>query len=243
MRGKGLLARILFSVPVNTVGYRTPGKARLDTTAVSIYTRNLCLLALTLAETSEPTQLHLSPQADNQVLNLEWEVEPKLAPNGTWGHLADWGSKWVGSIVRIAGLLHLADHVGDGWDRPIEAETIDRAAQIGRYFAAHAMAAFDDMGADPEVEAARHILGWAERTETERFTKRDLFSAMPRGRFKKASDLDAPLNLLTSHGYLLAEPQPERRGSGRKPSPIWMVHPDVIRPPAPVVPITHRRTS
>ena len=172
------------------------------------------------------------------MLNIEREVEPRLAPGGSWGHVVDWGSKYTGAVVRIAGLLHLAGHLRDGWGKPIGADTLDQAANLGRYFAEHALAAFDDMGADPTVEDARHILAWLARTYTERFTKRELFSAMDRNRFRKASDLDPVLNLLQAHGYLQPEPTPERTGAGRPPSPAWLVHPEVTRPAAPVRPIS-----
>lgn len=93
------------------------------------------------------------------------------------------------------------------------------------------------MGADPVVDDARHILAWIERTACRRFTKRDLFSALSRGRFRKAADLDPPLNLLQAHGYLRSEPSPDRGGAGRPPSPAWLTHPDVTKPAATVHPL------
>lgn len=144
----------------------------------------------------------------------------------------DWGSKYVGAVVRLAGLLSLADRVREGWGAPVDLATVQRAARLGVYFAEHALAAFDAMGADPLVDDARYILDWIERTRVERFTKRELFSAVARGRFRKAADLDPVLNLLATHGYLQAIPVPELTGVGRPPSPAWLVHPDAWRRPA-----------
>ncbi len=74
--------------------------------------------------------------------------------------MTDWGGKLAGAIVRIAGLLHLAEHARDGWDRPITLATLEAAAEIGDYFTHHAKAAYDTIGADPATAAARAILQW-----------------------------------------------------------------------------------
>ncbi len=92
------------------------------------------------------------------------------------------GSKYVGAVARLAGPIHLAERLRDR--KPIDG-TLDRAASARRYFADHALAAFDDMGADPLVDDARHVLAWIERINTERFTKRDVITAMSRGRSAK----------------------------------------------------------
>ncbi|NUR49979.1 MAG: helicase DnaB, partial [Hamadaea sp.] len=98
----------------------------------------------------------------------------------------------------------------------------------GRYFAEHALGAFDDMGADPVTEDARALLAWIEANQAARFTKRELFSGVHRGRFRKVGDLDPGLTLLETHGYIRAEAQPERSGPGRRPSPGYLAHPTVI---------------
>ncbi|MEV6629296.1 DUF3987 domain-containing protein [Actinoplanes sp. NPDC051470] len=239
-RGKGLLARILFSVPENTVGRRRVGADPIPGAVADAYAENLSVLVLDLADRPEPVVLPLTAEANERMLAIERDVEPRLAPSGSWAQIVDWASKYAGAIARIAGLVHLGERGPYG---AISAETFDRAATLGAYFADHALAAFDDMGADPVVDDARHVLSWIERTQTERFTKRDLFSALSRGRFRKAADLDPALNLLTGHGYLAAAPMPESRGAGRAPSPAWRVHPKVIRPAGTVKPISAGRVS
>jgi hypothetical protein len=242
-RGKGLLARILFAVPENTVGRRRIGTDPIAGAVAEAYADNLSGLVLSLAGRSDPVVLPLTPDANERMLAIEREVEPRLAPSGSWAHVIDWGSKYAGAVARIAGLIHLAEHQGSARAEPITAETFDCAAVVGDYFADHALAAFDDMGADPLVDDARHVLAWIERSEVERFTKRDLFAGLSRGRFRKAADLDPVLNLLAGHGYLRSLPAPERRGAGRAPSPAWLVHPEVIRPAGTVRPISAGRAS
>jgi replicative DNA helicase len=243
-RGLGLLARILFALPENTVGRRRIGADPVPTKVASDYMNNLHTLVLTLAEWTDPAVLVLTPDANAMVLDIERAVEPRLAQGGAWAHIVDWGSKYTGAVVRIAGLIHLAEHLTDGWSRPVSADTIERAAMIGDYYAAHALAAFDDMGADTGTRNARHILGWIERTATSAFTKRELFRAVQSSALKTTADLDPPLAVLETHGYLRQLDPPVRaRTGGRPPSPSYLVHPDVHRPAATVHPIIDAQRS
>lgn len=227
-RGKGLLARILFAVPVNTVGYREIGTDPVPDQVNDTYTRNLTAMVASLAEWTDPAVLPLTPEANALILDVERDVEPRLRPGAEWSHIVDWASKYTGAVVRLAGLLHLAEHLRDGWGKPITADTVRRAIALGRYFAEHALGAFDDMGADPVTEDARALLAWIEANQAARFTKRELFSGVHRGRFRKVGDLDPGLTLLETHGYIRAEAQPERSGPGRRPSPGYLAHPTVI---------------
>jgi replicative DNA helicase len=243
-RGLGLLARILFALPENTVGRRKIGADSIPEQVAAEYSTNLHSLILSLAEWTDPAVLPLTPEANELVLDIERAVEPRLAPGGAWAHVVDWGSKYTGAVVRIAGLIHLAEYLHDGWGKPVGADTIERAAMIGDYYAAHALAAFDDMGADQSTRNARHLLAWIERTATTAFTKRELFRAVQSSQLKTMADLDPPLGILEAHGYLrqLDPPAPKRAG-GRPPSPSYLVHPEVHRPAATVHALDTARRS
>ncbi|MEU7909168.1 DUF3987 domain-containing protein [Actinoplanes sp. NPDC049118] len=243
-RGLGLLARILFALPENTVGRRKIGADPIPTAVAADYLTNLHALVLTLAEWTDPAVLVLTPDANNLVLDIERTVEPRLAPGGAWAHILDWGSKYTGAVVRIAGLIHLAENLRDGWGRPVSADTLERAAMIGDYYAAHALAAFDDMGADQSTRNARQVLTWIERTTATAFTRRELFRAVQSSQLKTMADLDPVLAVLEAHGYLrqLDPPTPKRAG-GRPPSPSYLVHPEVHRPAATVHTIDARRSA
>ncbi|MBB5871982.1 hypothetical protein F4553_005361 [Allocatelliglobosispora scoriae] len=241
-RGKGLLARILFSVPENTVGYRKIGADTIPHEVTEVYTTSLTALVATLAEWTDPAVLPLTRDANERVLDLEREVEPLLAPSGAWGHIVDWGSKYVGAVIRIAGLIHLAEHLRDGWGKAIDADTLDRAIVIGRYYAAHALAAFDDMGADRTTQHARTVLAWLTRTDTTTFTKRDLLRAL-KSHMPTTADIDPVLSLLELHGYIRpADPAP-RPATGRPPSAAYLVNPEVHRPAATLTALRTERRS
>ncbi|MEV6634394.1 DUF3987 domain-containing protein [Actinoplanes sp. NPDC051470] len=243
-RGLGLLARILFAVPENTVGRRKIGADPIPTSVAADYHASLHALVLALAEWTDPAVLVLTSEANDLVLEIERHVEPRLAPGGAWSHIVDWGSKYTGAVVRIAGLIHLAEHLHSGWGQSLDAHTIERAALIGEYYAAHALGAFDDMGADAATRKAQHLLAWIERAGMTAFTKREAFRAVQSSQFKTMADLDPALAVLETHGYLrqLDPPAPKRAG-GRPPSPSYLVNPEVHRPAATVHPLAARRAS
>ena len=100
--------------------------------------------------------------------------------------------------------------------------------------AEHAVAVFELMGAAPEVERARVVLRWIERTGATEFTKRDCFRGMPKGQFDQADALDPVLALLDDHGWIRLRPAPEPSSKGgRPPSPTYDVNPAkvVTEPP------------
>ena len=183
-------------------------------------------LALGLADWRDPAVIVLDEDASRRVIEFERLVEPQLAGRGDLQHIADWGSKYVGATVRIAGLLHLAQHPGDGFRRPVTADTVDRAIEIGEYFRAHAVVAFEEMRADPDVHAAEYLLAVIRRMNADTVSRRDMHTASSRSRFPRASDLDPAIRLLVEHGYLTPLPHAAPR-PGRPPSPRWEVHPSV----------------
>jgi hypothetical protein len=91
------------------------------------------------------------------------------------------------------------------------------ALEIGRYLIAHALAAFDYMGADPRLEAARRVGRWIVTTHQVTFTKREAFRAL-RGQslFPTIDRLTAGLAVLDEHGWIRGL-APER-GPGRPPA-------------------------
>jgi replicative DNA helicase len=227
-RGRGLLARILYSLPPNLVGHRKIGTPPVSKDVQDAYAKNVGSLVLTLAEWTDPAVLLLTPEAAELILAAETAIEPRLDPEtGDLAAIVDWASKQIGATVRIAGLLHLARHLTDGWGRPISKDTMAAAIRITDYYTAHALAAFDHMRVDPVLADARALYRWIERTGSKQFTKREAHMGVSRARFPKVGDLDAPLDLLEQHGYIRRQPEAERTGPGRRPSPGYQVHPDL----------------
>jgi replicative DNA helicase len=231
-RGRGLLARLNYALPLSLLGRRKT-KPRPVPAAVraAYHHRILALLQLPTGTDAEgapsPHILTLGSDAASILEQFEAEVEPRLGELGDLGHMTDWGGKLVGNVVRHAGLLHMAKHAGGSapWGSVIEGATMEAAISIGHYLTAHAKAAYAAMGADPVVEDARYLVRWIARLDGgESFSRREIFEAT-KGRFKRVEALDPPLNLLETHGYIRQQTAEPRTGPGRPPSPIYAGNP------------------
>jgi hypothetical protein len=105
--------------------------------------------------------------------------------------LTEWGSNYVGAVVRIAGLPHLAEHGEAGHSTPVQAETIRAAERIGDYFKAAAINVFTRM-ADPDVADTVYLLGRVVSLDADEVSKRDVFTASSRLRFLTVAAVAKP---------------------------------------------------
>lgn len=231
-RGEGLLARFLFVVPPDRVGFRLTGDKApaLDLAICEDYRRALHRL---LNDTSpknaqgewEPRILKLAPDARASFFALEAAVEQEMKPGGLYAGLRDWAAKLPGQVVRIAGLLHIAERVGRDqplWDAEVSYEAMAAAIEIGGALAPHAAALFDLLDSDAAVSLARYVVRRIQAGRPE--TVRDLFRACQGKReVRRVSDLNAPLELLSDHNYI--EIVPQASSGGRPLSPLLYLNP------------------
>jgi len=230
LHGTGFLARWLYAMPTSLVGTRL---ARTPSVAphlrAAYHTGVKALMGLEPAYTRDGAAVPHTIVCSNGAADLfeqhHTRFERELGRGGGAEHIRSWGSKWLGAVARIAALLHLADtrSVGSG---PIPLPTAERAFALGDYFLAHASAAFDAMGANPEIEAAKRVLQWVRDTRADTFTKRQVFNSIRRSSiFPTANTLDAPLALLEAHGYV--RPLDEGKRTVGRPSATWLVNPNI----------------
>lgn len=232
LRGQGLLARFLFAVPPDRVGYRKAEPDTVPEDVQSAYDRDMRALVMSMAAWDAPFTLTLTEQARKLVMEFAAELEPRLRPEQPLERLRDWASKLTGACVRIAGLLHLAVHLKDGFRAPIDEATMRSALTIGRYYEAHALAAFGQMREDSTLTFARRAVEWlAGRPEDRRgpVSQRDLHRAL-QSRLDKAASVKPITDVLVAHGHLRPQPAPQRSSKGgRTASPKFDVHPDICR--------------
>ena len=225
---RGLLARFLFTIPASNIGSRQTEPVPADPTAHLAWDARLKALILSMRDLTEPLNLTLSPKADalRQAVSADYEV--MMAEGGLLAGMRDWASKAVGTMARIAGLLHLAEHLENGFERPISFETMASAQALIDYYTDHALAVFDLMATDPATARARALWDWIERTGAVRFTARDAFTALTRSKFPKMADLEPALAVLEQHGYLRKLPAPPNgpRG-GRPPTAVYETNPRI----------------
>ena len=222
---RGLLARFLFTIPASNIGQRETEPVPADPTAHLAWDARLKALILSMRDLAEPLALTLSPKADvlRQAVSADYEV--MMAEGGRLAGMRDWASKAVGTMARIAGLLHLAEHLGGGFERPISFETMASAQALIDYYTDHALAVFDLMSTDPATARARALWDWIERAGAVRFTARDAFTGLSRPKFPKMADLEPALAVLEAHGYLRKLPAPATTGRGRPPAPAYETNP------------------
>jgi hypothetical protein len=169
----------------------------------------------------DPAMLTLTPAANTAVMRIEADIEPLLRDDGPLGALRDWGAKYVGAVLRIAGILHLA-HLGpdQGTKTALDASMILKANRVGEYFKAAAINAFWEMGTDQRIVDALYLWERIKSLNTDEVSERDMQRAAKR--FQKKDTLMESVHVLVDHGYLEPLPAPESTG-GRPPSRKYRV--------------------
>ncbi len=230
-RGRGLLARFLYSIPPSMVGKRNTKPPSLAPKTKENYTKAIKKLLELQPGTDEngkaaPHVLRLSPETEALSDEFAAWLEPQMAPHGSLDFIADWAAKLHGAVARVAGLLHVAENYSNPsvWNIPISTETFKAAIRFGKYLIPHAKAAFGEMGSDGRINDAKYVLRWIEKNDKKPFTKRDAHNAM-QGRFKRVEDLEPALKILHECGYIRELQADDRKGPGRKPSPVFEVNP------------------
>ena len=149
LRGQGLLARFDYSVPPDLVGYRESEPPATSEEVRTAYDTSLKAMVLSLAEWDDPMVLTLTNEARKVIVEYLALIEPRLRPDGDLYGVRDWAAKLAGGTVRKAGLIHIGEHLRDGYREPISEDTMRRAIRLGDYYTAHALAAFGAMSTGP----------------------------------------------------------------------------------------------
>ena len=229
-RGRGLLGRFLYLLPRSRVGNRKAEPDPIPQAVQNRYAakiRGLLNLPWAFDPNGKPTAflIQLDPEAYHAWVEFLRDIEATLGWGGELEQIADWGGKLPGASVRLAGLLHLVQH-----DAPhqhqISLGTMQQALGLAKVLIAHAKAAFALMGADPDIECAKHILAWIVDRRIDAFQARDAFEKV-KGRYPKMEQVRAGLSILDDRAYIFPAPSPEREPGrpGRSPSPRYIVNP------------------
>lgn len=214
--GRGVLARILWALPVDNTGHRDVEPPEMPERDREAYHSLIYDLALSMAERQTPALLTLSEAARKVHLEYHRTVERRLRRGGELGAdlVREWGSKLAGAVARIAGCLHAASAT---LDEPISEATMRAAVELGEYYQAHAIAALAPGGDDKETSNARLLLGWLVDKGLTRFKLRDLQRTGPKT-LRKAPDARPVLDDLADKGWIR-----EHQNGG------WEVHPHAAR--------------
>ena len=194
LAGRGLVARFLYASPPSRIGARVFCAPPVLVALQQQY-REAVFRFMALPIPAEPAVLVLSDRATAEIASYFSIHEQFLAGEGQ--EIADWASKYIGAILRIAGLLHAAD-MDDGASE-IQAETVRRAIAIGKYFLAHSRYAYSVMGVDETIRKARVVVSKLQAEKAGTWKRNELFKLCRGKFFKKVEDILPTLELLESY--------------------------------------------
>lgn len=232
----GLMSRFLYALPASRVGWRKLPDRPVSETVQGRY--NAALERLLQLPTPP---LACPATAEGRVLQLEGEAlecwkafynttERSMGPGGELAAIADWGGKLPGSVARIAGLLHAVEAPGEPWDESIRPQAVERAVQMGEYFKPHALAAYQVLGANPELALALRAWEMVKRQQWSTFSPRDLYRALG----LSAQEVKPAIEILLDRGYIRTLPPELRPPGARGPAPShrFEVRPEALSPPS-----------
>lgn len=220
MSGRGLIARFLYSLPPSRIGNRVFRAPPVPQEVKTAY-KDMIFRLMSIRNRQIQT-LKLSDEASMVMADYFDEHERFLIGEGQ--AISDWASKYIGAVLRIAGLLHAVD-MSDN-EVPISDKTMSRAIEIGKYFLAHSGYAYSMMGTDLSIQKAKFVIAKLKKRDVKVIKRSELFQ-MCRGKFfKKTEEIFPTLELLESYGYIRVE-QSERQSVGRPADIKIFVNPDI----------------
>ena len=220
-RGRGLTARFLYSMPKSTVGSRSFSTKPIPE---GVRARYQALIETILYSDNEQEPISLDDGAREVLEDLFNEIEGRLKRD--LAEISDWAGKFVGAVLRISGILHVMKYPKDSMFDSVNRVTMENAVAVGRYYLAHAKAAYSLMGADTVNKDAQHLLSFIKRERLAEFSRRDAMRLCRS--FKTADSLQPVLNRLCEYGYIAVKPKEPTSGIGRRPSEIYLTNPAVL---------------
>lgn len=233
--GRGLNARFLYSIPPSTIGKRRYRVMEIPEADRAEYVDTVKrLLAIPVPET--PKAVELDGDADKIAESFFYEIEKEMEDASP--EFRAWLGKLHGTTMRIALSLHCLEHIEKSGEYKISGETMKNAMQMGRYFKAHAEAAYNIMGLmdSPEVRDAKYLMKRIDSTGLMEIKFRDLYQMCKDRKGMDTRDGMIPgMNCLIEHGFIrvnkgyLNTQNPQNPQKGGRPSEIIYVNPEYIR--------------
>lgn len=219
MCGRGLLARFLYSIPTSTIGKRKYfGNPIPDKVANDFKSLIHMLLDVPSAET--PYSFTFAKEGTKLLETYFYQIEAML---GSEQFIKNWLSKHIGSVMRIAGNLHLASEERN--EPEISAKTVESAIEIGKYFGAHARYSFVTFSGDTEMKKAKDVLSILYKMGNGAVSRRDLYRKGGNRGLKKVEELAPYLDILEDYGYI-KQVQGMLSDSSSKPSELIFLNPN-----------------
>jgi hypothetical protein len=140
---KGVPTRFMYSVPPSLVGYRDRSKVRTTVSdhVDNLYNQLMVQIGDRCLSVEHPTTLLLDHEASEVFIAWDQDLEVRQRPKGDLADRAEWAAKLRASVLRVAGLLHVAHNAVEGPRSAygdIGLATLNDAITIGTYWLEHA---------------------------------------------------------------------------------------------------------
>lgn len=210
-QGTGFLARFLYSVPPDMVGYRDVDAPPRDDVIHNRYTSNVTRLFRIPEQhkadgTVDPYVLSFDPAATEFLTEFRRWAETELQEGKQMDKnslLGGWGSKLAGNIARIIGNLHVAQHCQEvePWLIPIGLSTTEKVCTLlAPYLIKHAKVAHDQMTRIESYDSAVRFVQWLKDAKCKTVTRSDIIVRTQT--FNTTANVDGIISLLTDYGYI-----------------------------------------
>lgn len=229
---RGVLPRFLRAQPRPNLGHRKYQTVRVDERLLEKYSRTVKGLAGVAYRRGDdaPIELCLDDGALKVFERFYAQVEAQLASGAQLSHIRAFASKTHDRVLRVAGLLHAAEHgLAPG---VVRAETLTRGAAIMQYYVRQQQASVREMYLRSEASAElslRELLVWMGQNlgrEQPWFTDSEIFErARHRKHFARKAQLRAALDELVREGLLVVRPPVPYKHTGRRPPKRYDVAP------------------
>ena len=233
--GRGLNARFLYSMPPSTIGKRRYRVMEIPEADRAEYADTVKrLLAIPVPE--DPKAVELDGDADKIAESFFYEIEKEMEDASP--EFRAWLGKLHGTTMRIALSLHCLEYIEESGEHKISGGTMGNAIQIGRYFKAHAEAAYNIMGLmdSPKVRDAKYLIKRIDSTGLMEIKLRDLYQICKDRKGMGTRDGMIPgINCLVEHGFIRVNKvypntqNPQNPQKGGRPSEIIYVNPEYIK--------------
>ncbi len=220
-RGRGLLARFLYSFPESALGQRRYDTAPIPPEVSQAY-RDLIFALLDIPLPEKPEIIKLSGEAHEAHKHFFDIIEGEMT--GKLTHISDFAAKLPGAILRIAGLLHIVSNYQSACIKPISGDTMRNAVKLGYYFISHALKVFAYAGVDEKAAAAQYVVKRLAKARALILSRAEIH-ALCRGRFDKIESLLPVLKNLMQLGYLREIPTERTAATGRRPDSRFELNP------------------
>ncbi len=232
--GRGFNARILYSIPKSLIGRRKQNPDTIPSEVREAY-ENL-IISLLEMELGQTEEVFLSEEAEIERQGFAAEIEERLLEE--FIGIRDWAGKIVGTTMRVAALLCIAECGPNGriiskenWERfpyyEINGEQMRNAIRIARYAIEHAQAAYNNMGNDPMTFVCRRVLAAIRKHTLKEFSVRDIMRTCS---FLKTADAaQKVLDHMSDLGFFTIKDIEEHRKPGRPSNPIYFANPLIFQ--------------